>query len=122
MLLDNFFKIVHKTVQSEAVNYRLEFNAAHPVFQGHFPGNHVVPGVFIIQAVHELTESSVGKKLRLAEAKKIKFLSVVDPRLDNQLTVRLSVIPGKDNFAVEAAAFFREQPCLKLHARFQQEI
>ena len=44
-------------------------------FQGHFPGNPVVPGVCLVQAVLLAAERVLGKPVRLDEVKVAKFFS-----------------------------------------------
>jgi 3-hydroxyacyl-[acyl-carrier-protein] dehydratase len=57
----------------------VSLNAEHPVFQGHFPGNPVVPGVCQVQMVKELIEKAVGMPLMLRESDNIKFLAMISP-------------------------------------------
>lgn len=58
----------------------IELDVTHPVFDGHFPGQPVLPGVCMIQLVKELTEKATARKLFLKEVANSKFLSMIDPR------------------------------------------
>ena len=52
---------------------------AHPVYDGHFPGNPVVPGVCQIQMIREIMEEWTGLSLKLTTADTIKFTSLINP-------------------------------------------
>lgn len=56
----------------------------HPALEGHFPGQPVVPGVVLLEAVHAaLCEVVPG--LRLAGVPQVKFLQPVLPGMALQL-------------------------------------
>ena len=44
---------------------KITLNKDHDIFNGHFPGNPVTPGVCMMQIVKELTEEFTGKQLFL---------------------------------------------------------
>ena len=44
MLLDDFFKIINLQQKENTFKAELEINAAHKIFEGHFPGQPVTPG------------------------------------------------------------------------------
>lgn len=65
-------------VPAERIRADLRFEPDHPAFAGHFPGNPVVPGVLLVDAVVALAESSglPAGALRLAQ---VKFLQSLLP-------------------------------------------
>ena len=97
-------------------------NANHPIYQGHFPGNPVVPGVCQIQMVKELVEKTVSHKLRLTESDNIKFLAMINPNLTPRLEFRILIKPVSEQqiFAtvsiVSASSIF-----LKFKGKFEFE-
>jgi len=71
-----------KGTHSESVNkltVQVEINAGHAIFQGHFPGNPILPGVATIQILKELLSEHLGCNISLARAANIKYLSFVNP-------------------------------------------
>lgn len=58
----------------------LSLNPDHFIFQAHFPGEPITPGVCIVQMGKELLEELMGRGLELVKVKNVKFLSVVSPR------------------------------------------
>ena len=51
--------------------------AEHPCYEGHFPGNPIVPGALLLQWISEL--ASEAFKLRISGVKQMKFLAPVRP-------------------------------------------
>ena len=67
MLLENkFYKVLraHKENEQKAV-YHVAILPDCNVYQGHFPGNPVCPGVCNIQTIKECASLLVGKELRI---------------------------------------------------------
>ena len=58
---------------------RLRFPPDFIGFQGHFPGNPILPGVCLIEAVLGVLESAYGKSLRLRKIVSAKFREPVRP-------------------------------------------
>lgn len=73
-----------KHIQTHPVD-RGEFSAAFSFpetfvgFNGHFPGQPVLPGVCLIQAVLTAARQSTGRELVLSEVALAKFIAVVLP-------------------------------------------
>jgi 3-hydroxyacyl-[acyl-carrier-protein] dehydratase len=63
----------------ESSTYQLLWNEEHPIFEGHFPGRPVVPGVCMMQTVQELLELMLQQKVVLKKAANMKFLNMIDP-------------------------------------------
>ena len=123
MLNPSFYHITSQQVgENGELLYHVKLNAAHEVFKGHFPGQPVVPGVFTTQIIQELAENYTGKKLRFIKARKIKFLMMIDPTVGTELSVKLVVKTDGDEYAADATAFFMNQPCLKINARYTAEL
>jgi 3-hydroxyacyl-[acyl-carrier-protein] dehydratase len=60
---------------------RLEFDvlvpADHPCLPGHFPGNPIVPGVLLLDAIVAHVEQATGR--RTIRLQQVKFLAVLRP-------------------------------------------
>jgi len=74
-LQNNLFVIV----DGDADQIRIRLNADHPIYQAHFPGHPVTPGVCIIQMVAELLGRRWNTRLMLDSIVNLKFLSVLSP-------------------------------------------
>ena len=57
MLLENFYKIIHRKEREDGKReIEIELNPGHALYQGHFPGQPVVPGVCTLQMIKESAE------------------------------------------------------------------
>ncbi|HNW88369.1 MAG TPA: hydroxymyristoyl-ACP dehydratase [Bacteroidales bacterium] len=97
MLLDTFFKILSTSREEEKTVVQVELEKDHKIYEGHFPGNPVVPGVCLIQMIREVVEELQGQKLRLMAADETKFLNIVNPLTSNFLTIEVKNRPKSEN-------------------------
>lgn len=78
-LKNELYKVTGKTLTGSEASYDIVLNPDHFIFQAHFPGEPVTPGVCIIQVAKELLEDALEKALTLVKVKNVKFLSVISP-------------------------------------------
>ncbi|RVU70354.1 MULTISPECIES: 3-hydroxyacyl-ACP dehydratase FabZ family protein [Lactobacillus] len=69
-------------------------------FQGHFPGNPVMPGVLIIESLVQAVEVLTHKHLKLQQVKKARFHKMVKP--GDQLTIKVNRSQKDDGFEAQA--------------------
>lgn len=93
---------MYTVIAQNADSYRLRFDASHPIYKAHFPGNPITPGVCILEAVGMLTELKVGRKLCLVRAKSIKFVSTLNPLVTSEAEFKLRF--KTDNGQIEVQA------------------
>ena len=106
MLKDTFFRIVSNTSSgslSESFSVTAELMAGHEIYNGHFPGNPVAPGVCLIQMIKEALEDTIGKKLILQSSDNIKFMAIVTPAETQMLTFSFSACRMLDDNTLQAA-------------------
>jgi 3-hydroxyacyl-[acyl-carrier-protein] dehydratase len=89
MLAGNFYTIMESQQTEQSFAAELALNAAHPIFEGHFPGQPVVPGVCMMQTIQELLEKRLERKLLLQKAVNMKFLVMIDPVVQPQVKTEL---------------------------------
>jgi 3-hydroxyacyl-[acyl-carrier-protein] dehydratase len=80
--------LIHKPEASVAA--LVTFDPAHPVYQGHFPGQPVTPGVCILGMLRDLMQQALMKPLIMSEARMIKFHNPLEPIADQQVSVDIS--------------------------------
>jgi len=67
MLLDNFYTILSSESSDSTIwTIQVKLNPGHPVYQGHFPGHPVVPGVCLLQLIKECVEDIRQQKLQVS--------------------------------------------------------
>lgn len=91
MLLNNFFFIETVDVSSNEIKTLLRIERLHPIFNGHFPGKPVVPGVCMVQMIKEIIEKYDGKNYILHESSNLKFLAVLDPDESNEVEATITI-------------------------------
>jgi len=77
--LDSLFLTKELITTDEGVHAVLQTNPSHLIYQAHFPGNPITPGVCILQIAGELLERVQNRQVWLKTAKNLKFLSSIVP-------------------------------------------
>jgi 3-hydroxyacyl-[acyl-carrier-protein] dehydratase len=70
---------------------RKTFSGDEPMFRGHFPGDPIVPGVILTEALAQTagiacSGETPGRALRLSAIKSMKFFGAVRPREEIELS------------------------------------
>jgi 3-hydroxyacyl-[acyl-carrier-protein] dehydratase len=122
MLLKDFYTIVElDSSDKENIKAIIDLNKNHEVYEGHFPGNPVVPGVCLTQLIKEVMESSEDKKLSLVYANNIKFMAVVNPEINSRLQIDLKVkyLTEENIIKVDSITHFNDQVFYKFKGNFK---
>lgn len=78
-LKNELYRIIDCHEQESATSYTLALNPNSFIYQAHFPGEPITPGVCIVQTAKELTEEHLQRPLTIKVVKNVKFLSVLSP-------------------------------------------
>ena len=105
MLLNDFYTVAQQEHEPGTVKATLHLNAAHRIFEGHFPGHPVVPGVCMLQMVREVMELNTGSKLMVADAGVMKFLSIINPVENNVIDMRVTYTDTPEALSISATLF-----------------
>lgn len=119
MLIEGLYSIVDFQQQDQTVHIVVKLNKAHEVFQGHFPGNPIMPGVCMIQMIKELTEKATGKELFLAIASNVKFMAIINPEKNDIIQLILTISEVEDQIKIKNTVSFEDTLALKLNATFK---
>lgn len=105
--------------QQEAGRFTCDvhYNAGHEIFTGHFPGQPVVPGVCTMDMVKELLQRALNKKLILRSTGQVKFLRLILPDVQPQVTV--SWQETEMGYQVAAALKAADADLFKMNAAFE---
>ncbi|MBU2651999.1 MAG: 3-hydroxyacyl-ACP dehydratase [Bacteroidetes bacterium] len=106
----------------ETVQASIRFDANHRIFQGHFPGFPVVPGVCMIQIIKEIIALRYRISLFLTTGDNIKFLRFIDPRQspDVRVKIRVNELDGI-RLKADALIYDEESNFLKFKGVFLKE-
>lgn len=103
MLAGDFFNLISLDLDAGNIRAALEINLRHPIFDGHFPGQPVVPGVCMMQMVREVMDAALSGPTRLVRADSVKFLNVIDPVGHNVIYAEINYLTmGDSNLKVQA--------------------
>ncbi len=105
--------------QSEGVFIvALAINANSHIFDGHFPGQPVVPGACMLQLVKDVLSKQLSLELKLLKADNIKFLGLVQPG-DEKISLQIAYQVIENQFKVNATLSAGEVTSMKLQATFK---
>ena len=104
MLLNNFFFVTEIENKTGVIKASLDINKSHPIFDGHFPNQPIVPGVCMLQIVKEILESTLSFSIQLKSADFIKFLKFINPNEISNINIELHYVETDDK-------------CLKVNAQ-----
>lgn len=93
MLIKGFYTIVtKKEISQNEIHVTIQLHKEHPIFEGHFPGNPVTPGVCMIQIIKEVVEEHLQLKLFIQRISNVKFTALINPNINSQLLLEISII------------------------------
>ena len=118
MLMDKLYTLEQFESSENILTATIAINAGHKIFEGHFPGQPVLPGVCQLQIVKELLEKAVDKKLFLSEAIQCKFLQMVDPTVTTKVEVVIDYTSPGYHLDCDAILKSTEAVFLKMKGRF----
>lgn len=122
MLLKDFYKIISiENTADSKYKAQIIINEKHDVFQGHFPGNPVMPGVCMIQIIKELTEQITTCSLFMESLSNVKFMALINPFVHPDLLLELDIIATDDNMVkVKNVSYFDQTVALKLSCVYKK--
>jgi 3-hydroxyacyl-[acyl-carrier-protein] dehydratase len=119
MLIDGLYTIEDFQQEALEVKATIHLNKEHDIFKGHFPGNPVMPGVCMLQIIKELTEQATSKNLFLSVSSNIKFMAIINPEVNPDLLLNISITEVDDEIKIKNTSSFGETVALKLSATFK---
>jgi 3-hydroxyacyl-[acyl-carrier-protein] dehydratase len=96
MLLNDFYEITGVMESEAAHRIRVKLNPSHRIYEGHFTGQPVVPGVCTLQIIKDCVEKLSGKEYMYSYISSSKFLSLVDPKVNNLVEFDISLKETED--------------------------
>lgn len=91
----------------------LAVNADSEIFEGHFPGQPVVPGACMLQLVKDLLSETLKVSPKLLRADNIKFLGLVQPGAEG-LILNINYQITDNQIKLTATLSSAETTCMKL--------
>ena len=102
ILRNNLYTVIRKEETAGSLSYVIRLNPDHFIYEAHFPGEPVTPGVCILQLAQELLALEINEHLELKKIKNAKFTAVISPDQLTELTVAFpSIEIGKEEVACQ---------------------
>ncbi len=77
--MNEFFEITNRSDDGGQHEFRVLINGSHRVFEGHFPGNPIVPGVMTMMMVRRCAEEILGRETHFASVSQCKYSKMIVP-------------------------------------------
>lgn len=98
MLLEgDYYTLTHAETDNVSGLFTISINPASSIFQGHFPGTPVCPGVCSVELVRECASIVMEHEVRMSRISKCRFLSVIRPQDNRPLLLSLSITQKGDD-------------------------
>ncbi len=124
MVLENFYTIENKEVLSKETSYNFDvsINSKHPIFEGHFPNNPIMPGVCMMQITKDIVEDITGEKLFMKKCSNVKFMAIINPEVNKDLKLKIDISYTEEgDIKVKNSTKFDETVALKLNAVYAKQ-
>jgi 3-hydroxyacyl-[acyl-carrier-protein] dehydratase len=87
MFLNNLYTVHSIEGSDQGVSVQIKINPGHVLYEGHFPGSPVTPGVVQLQIIKEVLENHFGKKMKMLQMRTCKFLQIINPQVTPEVTI-----------------------------------
>ncbi len=105
MLLENKFYKVLSEERGEGLcaKYHVAILPECNVYDGHFPGDPVCPGVCNIETIKECAILLSGEQLRYSTIKQCRLTALATPTVCPEVDVQVSLSPLVEGYSVQAS-------------------
>lgn len=119
-LLGNLYSVQSTSYVDRKLDCIISINENHELFNGHFPGNPILPGVCSIQIIGELISLNFGNEYHLVSSDNIKFISLVNPLEYRELRYEVSVLnQSSDTLAIKCVVTGKGVETLKMKGEYR---
>lgn len=103
MLLNEYFKIADRSIiNDDLYSYKIEMLSDSKIYEGHFPGMPVSPGVCNISVINQCASDVVKKPLRVVKVSRCRFLEVISPGKNEHLTIDFQLTKSGEHYTIAA--------------------
>lgn len=88
------------------------------IFEAHFPGNPVLPGVCAMQIMKELIQDNLESPINLVRVSNLKFLKVINPDDTPEMMVKIETSLEEGTLGVIGSFEWQGEVYLKYKAQY----
>ncbi len=123
MLIKDYYTIENVSKQEDgAILFHISLRPDCTVYEGHFPGKPISPGVCNIQMIKECAEQVAGKSLLLNNLQQCRLTTLVTPVQHPQVEVMISLEEKEDAYKLRATIGKGEDVYLDLKAELIYDL
>ena len=119
MIKDFYTIAAHTETDADHHRFELTLNQQSCVYQGHFPGRPIAPGVCNIEMIKECALKAINPstKMRLGSIRSCQMIEVVDPFKTPNLSLTIAVSKKEDaKIEFVGELFHEDTPYMKMKA------
>lgn len=120
MLLKDFYSVLTSSREEGKYFTQLQINKDHAIYEGHFPGRPVTPGVILMHLFKEEAERRCDCKLQFKKGSNVKFMAVVDPNKNAILNLESEIEELNGEIKLKGIARNSEGISLKINSFYKK--
>ncbi len=121
MLVKDYYTINEVTCADGVYKYLVTINKDCCVYEGHFPGHPVSPGVCNIQMIKECAEQAAGKSLFMNNLQLCRLTTLMSPQTHSQAEVILSIVQEGELYKLKATIGMADEKYMELKAELIEQ-
>jgi 3-hydroxyacyl-[acyl-carrier-protein] dehydratase len=122
LLKDTFYTLLRsEQVSGTQSVHHAALRPDSPIYNGHFPGKPVTPGVCEIELTKELAILQTGRKLLLSTINLCRFKAVASPAVCPEVTVTMELTPSDTGYKMVANVVAGETIYMEIKAELTAE-
>ena len=96
LLKDKFYKILKEEKDGDNAKYTVAILPDCNVYDGHFPGDPVCPGVCNIETIQECAMMLTGRDLRIKAIKQCRLTAIATPTVCPEVVITVNATAKED--------------------------
>lgn len=102
ILKDKFYELKDLKKEGNQLLATIELNANDVIFEGHFPGNPVTPGVAQLEIIKEILSTHYERSISLKSISNCKYLAILNPVQNPTVVVSITINEVEGDLKVSA--------------------
>lgn len=91
---------LYEITANNGTGFNITMLADHCVYQGHFPGNPITPGVMTLKMIRECVEATVKKPLHYTSIKNCRYVALIRP--NDKLKLSTTIEDNGETYTIKA--------------------
>ena len=121
MLKNKLFYIDSLEQGDDLIRSAIHIDETHPIFQGHFPGQPVLPGVCMLEMLKEVIEEAYASSFQLETASSVKFLTMFAPPQFTSAVFEIKpIVYAGNQLTINATLKFEQHVFLKINGIYKR--